>query len=301
MSLGSTATKFEPVDERAPFEIIESPTLARSAFIFASPHSGQDYRPEFLAASRLELAVLRRSEDCFVDELFAAAPRHGAALLRALFPRAFIDPNREAYELDPMMFDGPLPSHANITSPRVAGGLGTIAKVVADGQEIYRSRLNYAEVEQRIEALYKPYHGALARLIDEALARHRIAILIDCHSMPSIGGPMDQDRGRPRSDIILGDRYGTACGGNLVRIVRQALEAKGYRVSMNNPYAGGFCTTHYGRPSGGVQALQIEVNRALYMNETQFQKTAGFARVQHDLGALIEMLHAIPTSELNRG
>ena len=301
MSLGSTATKLEPVDERPPFEILESRTVARSAFVFASPHSGHDYRPEFLAASRLDLAILRRSEDCFVDELFAAAPRHGAPLLRALFPRAFIDPNREAYELDPAMFDGPLPAHANISSPRVAGGLGTIAKVVADGQEIYRSRLNYAEVEQRIEALYKPYHGALDRLIDEALIQHRLAILVDCHSMPSIGGPMDQDRGRPRSDIILGDRYGTACSGNLVRMGRQTLEAKGYRVTMNNPYAGGFCTTHYGRPGEGVHALQIEVNRALYMNEMQFQKAAGFTRVQNDLTALIEMLHAIAPAELIRG
>ncbi len=299
MSLGNIATKLQTRDARAAFEIIE-PSVTRSALLFASPHSGRDYSPAFLASSRLDFWTLRKSEDCFVDDLFAAAPQCGAPLLRALFPRAFVDPNREAYELDPLMFDGPLPGFANIASPRVASGLGTIARLVADGHEIYRGRLSFAEAEQRIEAFYKPYHVALAGLIAAARAATGLAIFIDCHSMPSIGGPMDQDRGRLRADIVLGDRYGTSCGGNLVRLIRQMLEAKGYRVAMNIPYAGGFCTSHYGRPDQGVHALQIEVNRALYMDEAHYAKNAGFTRIQADLSALIGALHSVPAEELIR-
>ena len=185
------------------FEVI-APEAQTVPFVYSSPHSGTAYLREFLAQSKLDVRTLRRSEDAFVDELFAAAPEIGAPLLRAVIPRSFLDLNREPLELDPEMFEDTVPEHANTTSHRVNGGLGTIARIVSNGAEIYRGRLRYRDAEQRIELVYVPYHRCLRTLIDDIRARFGCAILVDCHSMPSIGGPLDQDSGRQRADVILG-------------------------------------------------------------------------------------------------
>jgi len=269
------------------FDLLE-PVHQTAPVVFASPHSGADYPPEFVAASRLDPLALRKSEDSFVDELFAAAPAMGAPLLRARFPRAYLDANREPFELDPRMFADRLPAYVNTRSPRVAAGLGTIARVVSSGADIYRSKLRFDEALHRVNACYRPYHAALAGAIDRTLARFGVCLLIDCHSMPSVGGPADADSGRRRVDIVLGDCHGTSCDRQLTELARRTLGQRGYVVRRNVPYAGAYTTRHYGAPQRGVHALQIEINRALYMDEASFRKTPGFARLAGDLGALIE-------------
>ncbi len=277
---------------------ILSPAEQTAPLVFASPHSGRDYPAAFLAEAALDPHTLRRSEDSFVDELFSAAPRVGAPLLRALFPRAYVDPNREPYELDPAMFADPLPDYVNARSPRVAAGLGTIARVVATGAEIYRRRLRFIDVQARIETLYRPYHAALERLVAETQARFGCCVLVDCHSMPSVGGPMDTDNGLSRVDFVLGDCFGSACAGVVVDAAEACLRNAGYHVIRNNPYAGGFTTRHYGRPENGVHAVQIEINRRLYMNEATHTKGARFTRIAEDLEKLMTALATLPLDAL---
>ncbi|WP_341475866.1 N-formylglutamate amidohydrolase [Zavarzinia aquatilis] len=282
------------VGVQAPAEGAETRPL-----VLSSPHSGSVYPASFLRQSRLDPVSLRRSEDCFVDRLFAAAPQHGATLVRALFPRAYVDPNREPYELDPAMFADSLPSFANTRSLRVLGGLGTIARVVADGAEIYREKLPFAEAEARISACYRPYHAALAEALGEAERRHGRVVLLDCHSMPSMAAPGERDSGRGRPDIVLGDRFGMSCAPIVIETAENLLRARGYRVGRNDPYAGGYITHHYGRPRRGRHALQIEINRALYMDETRLEPNAGFDRVRQDLEALVAALAALPDGPLS--
>jgi N-formylglutamate amidohydrolase len=280
---------------------IEEPRHQRLAMVFASPHSGRAYPEDFVAASALDPLSLRRSEDAFVDDLFAAAPALGAPLLKALFPRALLDPNREAWELDPAMFEEPLPHFVNTDSPRVAAGLGTIAKVVASGAEIYRHKLPFAEARRRVERFYEPYHAALAALVARTKARFGHCILIDCHSMPSMGGPADTDGGTPRVDFVLGDCFGNSCGPTVTATVERALDNLGYRTVRNLPYSGGHTTRHYGKPVEGVHALQIEINRRIYMDESTHKKRAGFTRLQDHLGAVIRALAALPPETLRPG
>jgi N-formylglutamate amidohydrolase len=277
-----------------PFEILEPPG-ATSAIIFNSPHSGRVYPRAFLSASRLDLSALRRSEDFFVDELLAGVVRRGHPLMRAHFPRCYVDVNREPYELDPRMFEGRLPSFANTRSMRVAGGLGTVARVVGDAQEIYERRLPVDDALRRIESLYKPYHRALRRLFSRVHREFGAAVLIDCHSMPSTAGPKDE---RPRADVVVGDRYGTSCTGAVSDVIESTLRGLGYAVSRNKPYAGGFITEHYGNPPLGLHAIQIELNRSLYMDEQRYQLTHSFARVAADLETMGDRLAAIPLEEL---
>ena len=258
--------------------------------VLTSPHSGRHYPLPFQAASRLDALALRKSEDSFVDEIFMAATRLGAPLLRARFPRAYCDVNREPYELDPTMFDDDLPAHANTSSVRVAGGLGTIARVVAGGEDIYRGKLPYAEAERRIRHYYRPYHAALAELVDLTVERFGQCILIDCHSMPSVALPAGGRRAGDRPDIVLGDRFGTSCHRDLTDRVEAELSALGYRVGRNAPYAGGFTTAHYGRPGSGLHALQIEINRALYMDEARFQRRATFSRISQDMANMVQRI-----------
>jgi len=270
-------------DSDAAIEIL-APAEQRVPLVFSSPHSGRDYPAAFLAASKLDALAIRRSEDSFVDELFGHIPQLGAPLLRALFPRAFVDPNREPYELDPAMFTTPLPAFVNRRSPRVAAGLGTIARVVANGSEIYSGKLDFDEANERIERCYRPYHDALEDLIAHTRTMFGTCVLIDCHSMPSIGGPMENDAGRRgQVDFILGDAHGRSCARALTLLVEDTLRGMGYSVVRNTPYSGGFITRNYGRPERGVHALQIEINRALYMNETSFERTEGLARVAADM------------------
>jgi N-formylglutamate deformylase len=277
-----------------PFEILE-PAEERGPFIFNSPHSGGIYPRGFLTAARLDLATLRRSEDSFVDELVAGVVARGFPLMRAHFPRCFVDVNREPYELDPRMFDGRLPSFANTRSMRVAGGLGTVARVVGDAQEIYDQRISVDDALRRIEGLYKPYHRALRRLFTRQHRDFGAAVLIDCHSMPSTAGAKDE---RPRPEFVLGDRYGTSCTGIVSETIEKTLRALGYTVSRNKPYAGGFITEHYGNPAAGLHAIQLEINRALYMDERRHARSAAFAQLAADMEALANRLADIPLEEL---
>jgi len=275
------------------FDVLEPEELG-CPLVFSSPHSGNVYPARFLRAAKLDALALRRSEDAYVDELFAGVLAVGAPLLRARFPRAYLDVNREPYELDPRMFDGRLPTFANTRSTRVAGGLGTIARVVGEAQEIYACRLPVGEAIRRIEGLYKPYHRSLRRLLQRAGARFGVAVLVDCHSMPSASA--SQGHGgfgdKPKTDFVLGDRYGTSCQPSLVDIVEYELRRQGYVVRRNKPYAGGFITERYGQPGAGCHALQIEVNRSLYMDETQLSRGPRFDELIDALGAIAATLAA---------
>jgi N-formylglutamate amidohydrolase len=272
-----------------PFEVAEPATLS-GPVVCNSPHSGRSYPAAFLAQTRLDLSVLRRSEDTFVDELFAEAVRLGVPMMQAHFPRSFLDVNREPYELDPRMFEGRLPAFANTRSLRVAGGLGTIARVVGDAREIYDRRLPVDEALGRIELYYKPYHRELRRLVMRAQQSFGLAILLDCHSMPSSASGRDE---RPRADIVLGDRYGTSCATLVTDVIEETLRDLGYSVLRNKPYAGGFITEHYGDPAAGLHAAQIEINRSLYMDEREYRRTSRFEYVRADLGRTIARLAAV--------
>ena len=273
-----------------PFEV-RAAAEQRVPYIFNSPHSGRYYPERFLEMTRLDANAIRRSEDCYVEELFGCAVMLGAPLLIANFPRAYLDENREPWELDPRMFADPVPGFCNVRSARVAGGLGTVPKLVGEGLDIYARRLPLAEAVDRIETIYKPYHECLKRLLTRTHARFGSAVLVDCHSMPAsirIG-----DSG-VRPDFIIGDRFGASASGQLSEHAITLLSAMGYAVAHNKPYAGGFITEHYGRPARGLHALQIEVNRGLYMNERTYQKSAGFDALARDLQSFAADLMALP-------
>jgi N-formylglutamate amidohydrolase len=280
-----------PLDVRQP----EARTLP---LVIASPHSGSDYPVEFVAASRLDPLTLRRSEDAFVDEIFAAAPRLGAPLLAARFPRAFLDVNREAYELDPAMFADALPDFVNARSPRVRMGLGTIARVVASGEEIYGGKLCFAIAQARIDALYRPYHETLRGLVEDTASSFGFCLLIDCHSMPSTASSACS---RESADVVLGDCHGAACAPQIVEAARRFLIDRGFAVALNAPYAGGFTTDHYGRPRHARHALQIEINRALYMDERTYQRKPAFAGLAEEMAGLIDRLGKVASESLAPG
>jgi N-formylglutamate amidohydrolase len=250
-----------------PVIALDRPARLVLPVVLASPHSGRRYAPDFLARVSVPEAELRRAEDAFVDRLFGAGPGLGVPLLTAEFPRAMIDVNREALELDPAMFDGALPAEANTRSPRVSAGLGTIPRLSAAGQPLYRTLLPVGYALAEIDRCWRPYHAALARLLDATHAHFGIALLLDCHSMPSAGGPGDTAGGAPLADIVLGDAFGRSCDERIVAAAEAHLAGLGYKAVRNAPYAGGYTTRHYGRPAQAVHALQIEVNRALYMDE----------------------------------
>jgi N-formylglutamate amidohydrolase len=277
-----------------PFDIIE-PAQGAGPVLFNSPHRGSTYPAAFLANSRLDVATLRRSEDSYVDLLIAGVVERGYPIMRAHFPRCYVDVNREPYELDPRMFDGRLPSFANTRSMRVAGGLGTVARVVGDAQEIYDRRISVDDAMRRIESLYKPYHRALRRLFTKMHRNFGAAVLLDCHSMPSNAGQRDE---RPRPEFVIGDRYGTSCVAVVAECVETTLRKLGYSVSRNKPYAGGFITEHYGNPSAGLHAVQLEINRALYMDERRYERSASFAALAADLETVGRRLGEIPIAEL---
>jgi len=273
---------------------ILAPAEQKIPFVFASPHSGCNYPPDFVHVSALDPASLRKSEDIYVDQIFASVVACGAPLLRALFPRAVLDPNREPYELDPAMFEDPLPAYVNVRSPRVAAGLGTIAKVVANGAGIYAGKLRFAEAERRIHAFYRPYHRALQHLIKTTRQRFGCCVLIDCHSMPSIGGPMDADPGLQRVNFVLGDCFGMSCARALTATAEQTLKAQNYRVTRNRPYAGGYTTRRYGQPIRRQHALQIEINRRLYVDEMTYAPLPELERLKQNITALVQALAAVP-------
>lgn len=265
--------------------LIKRPERQTIPLVFASPHSGQQYPDQLFLDTRMDSLALRRSEDSFVDELFDAAPAHGAPLIAASFPRVWCDVNREAWELDPSMFADPLPPWVNSSSPRVGAGLGTLARIVTGGEQIYRRKLTFAEAEARIRACWEPYHGALARLIAETRAKFGYCLLIDCHSMPAHPAHLANP-----PHFVLGDAHGTACTPRATRLVEEALTGLGYKVRRNDPYAGGFVTRYYGRPREATHALQIEVARNLYMDEARIERLPGFGPLRRDMTNLIESL-----------
>ncbi len=271
--------------DRPAFETIR-PRRQLAPIVVNSAHSGRDYPPRFLAMTRLDPLSIRRSEDAYIDEVFGRAPHLGAPMLRAHFPRAYLDVNREPFELDPQMFRDTLPEHCNAASPRVVAGLGTLARVVAENQPIYRDRLSIEDALMRIEGIYKPYHAALQRLLGETLDQFGVALLLDCHSMPRL--TRSGERAPP--DIVLGDRYGTTCTPTVIDTAEAIFASAGFKVARNRPYAGGQTIRAYGRPQRGVHALQIEISRHLYMNETSFSRHKGFDLMVSVVNRLITAL-----------
>jgi N-formylglutamate amidohydrolase len=271
-----------------PFAVL-APAEHTMPFVFASPHSGRLYPASFVAASRLGPIGLRRSEDAFADELFMGVVANGAPLLAARFPRAYLDVNRAPGELDASMFDAPLTVTNDPAGPRVQAGLGVIPRIVRDGAEIYRGRLPAREAEERLTLLYRPYHAALARLIEETRARFGLAVLVDCHSMPSAAAV---------PDVVLGDRYGISAAAPLMRAAERTFERHGFSTARNSPYAGGYTTHLYGRPARGVHALQVEVNRSLYLDEERVTRGPKFAEVQARITRVLADLMAMDVGQL---
>lgn len=268
----------------APVFSLDAPPGEASPVICASPHSGRRYPPELLAAARLDLRQLRRTEDAYVDQLVRDAPTRGATLLRAEFGRAYVDLNRDPLELDPAMFDGPLPAGVKVHSTRVAAGLGVIPKLSASGREIYGRRLDVSEVERRLAHAHRPYHDALEQVVRTAIKAHGCALLLDWHSMPSSAARVG---GGAAPDVVLGDLHGRSCAPGVVDAIEAWCVRQGYRCQRNQPYAGGYTMERYGQPAGGVHALQIELNRALYLDEARLELTPGFDRLRRDLGGLV--------------
>jgi len=273
---------------REPFQI-RRPDSQSVPFVFASPHSGRLYPAGFVTQSRLSAISLRRSEDAFVEELFAPVLTIGAPLIAANFPRAFVDANRSPAEIDTQMFDGELGIAVDSVSPRVNAGLGVIPRIVRDGAEIYRGKLPASEALARLDHLYRPYHEALAALVEETRARFGVCVVVDCHSMPSAAAA---------PDVVLGDRYGMSAAAALTRTAESAFERYRFTVTRNAPYAGGYTTHLYARRSTGVHALQIEISRGLYLDEDRIVRSADFARVQARLTAALTTLTAIDPAVL---
>lgn len=274
----------EPQSE-PPFVLIE-PLRRTAPIIFASPHSGRRYPADLLADARVSLISLRRSEDAYVDELFAGAAAHGAAVVSATIARAYVDLNRDPAELDPEMFDERPPHSPHASSARVQAGLGAIPRISGDGQTIYRRKLSLSEAERRINAVHRPYHALLANLVAETKEMFGCSVLIDCHSMPN------NARGAHAPDVVLGDRFGASCHPSVTGLAEATLRRLGYRVARNTPFAGGHTTQTYGRPGLGLHALQIEINRSLYVDERTLERTNGYTRVRADMSRLAEALSA---------
>ncbi|WP_281302267.1 MULTISPECIES: N-formylglutamate amidohydrolase [unclassified Iodidimonas] len=277
----------------APYRLVR-PAFKAGPFLCASPHSGRYYPDDFKRASRLDELLLRRSEDFHVDELFQLAPDFGAPLLMAHYPRAYVDLNRAENELDPLLIRDPLPQSSAMISERVAAGLGTLARVVAIGMPIYHEPLSLAEAKARIARIHTPYHQALDALLSAAHKHHGWSVLLDCHSMPS--KPLragESDQHGFDADIVLGDCHGASCDPRLINRAEDILHDLGYRVARNDPYAGGYCTQHHGRPDEGRHALQIEINRGLYMDEIRLLKKPAFEAVAADMGRLLKGLFSL--------
>ncbi len=278
----------EPQTLDAPF-LLSQPAGDSAPIIFASPHSGNYYPEEMVSALCVPLMDVRRTEDAFVDELFANAPRHGATLLAARYGRSVVDLNRDPHELDPAMFhDGP-PRACALPTPRVEAGLGCLPRVGARGEAIYGRLLSKAEGEARLAGIHDVYHGQLTELLDAQRTLHGRALLIDCHSMPSV-----QPGRRNLTDIVLGDRFGSSSDPRLVNRLERLFRNHGLTVARNAPYAGGYTTRRYGRPKRGIHAIQIEINRGLYMDEQAISRAGGFSALRPVIdAAIIEMIDAI--------
>ena len=284
---------FDPISNPA-FEVFE-PENHTTPFVLNSPHSGRVYPPSFLEQSRLSNLTIRKSEDFLVDNLVAGGVHYGMPMLKANFPRAFLDVNREPYELDPYMFEGKLPDYVNTRSIRVASGLGTIAKIVAEGELIYSGKILTEDGLMRIEEIYRPYHASLRRLLARTHVKFGYSVLIDCHSMPSNGGLSSLST---KPDFVLGDRFGSSCSASITHAAKNLLQQMGYHVEINKPYAGGFITEHYGRPHNGLHALQMEINRGLYMDEVRMLPNDGFDAIAQDISVFFKQLTGLQWDDL---
>lgn len=267
--------------------VLTRPLARTSPVIFASPHSGRDYPAEFLAQVVLDPCAIRSSEDAFVDELFERAPALGAPLLAARVPRAYLDLNRAADELDPAVIEDIARAPHN---PRISSGLGVIPRVVAGGRAIYRGKLPLAEAETRLRRFWHPYHQALAALVEETRAAFGEAVLIDCHSMPHEAIEAHTRPGQPRPEVVLGDRYGATAGREVMERVEAAFAGAGLRVGRNTPFAGAYVAQAYGRPSRGVHVVQVEIDRALYMDEVRVEPLAGFGAFRDLISGVVAEL-----------
>lgn len=276
----------EETARRAPFRLREPDEIA-SGVVFSSPHSGRTYFNEFVEASRLSLQALRASEDAFVDALFADATRYGASLIAAVAPRAYIDLNRSPGDLDPTLVDG---AEARPANARVMAGLGVVPRIVAEGVSIYDGKVSMAEARRRVAYWHAPYHQKLMDLLLRARRRFGRAVLIDCHSMPTGATSPGGRRLHAPVDVVLGDRFGMAADASLVEAIEQAFVASGFRVARNAPFAGGYITERYGRPAAGVSAVQIELDRGLYLDQAFTEPTAEFEPLQRALGPVIERI-----------
>ncbi|WP_322892977.1 MULTISPECIES: N-formylglutamate amidohydrolase [unclassified Yoonia] len=266
---------------------LTQPLSRTTSVVFASPHSGRDYPASFLRRSVLDAREIRSSEDAFVDQLFAAVPLQGAPLLCATAPRAFLDLNRGPDELDPALVEG---ARRNAHNPRIASGLGVIPRVVANGRQIYRGKLTLVEAHQRVTQYWRPYHDQLQMLLDQSITQFGEAILIDCHSMPhealeNMGPP-----GAGRPDVVLGDRFGATASGLVMDQIEAAFTAAGLKVARNMPFAGAYIVQQYGRPSRGQHAVQVEIDRGLYMNEKTLEPSAQFTAFRDLLAGVIVQL-----------
>jgi N-formylglutamate amidohydrolase len=272
------------------------PERRQTPMIFSSPHSGREYPAALLERTVLDERAIRSSEDAFVDRLFASAPECGAPLIAARAPRAWIDLNRAADELDPALIDGVVRALHN---PRVSSGLGVIPRVVSNGRPIYRGRIPLHEAQSRIDRLWHPYHEALRGLIDESLMQFGQAVLIDCHSMPHEAIEAHGRPGQPRPEVVLGDRFGAAAGRDVIEAVEAAFSEAGLRVARNAPFAGAYIAHAYGSPSRGQHVVQVEIDRALYMDEAQIAPRPDFGSFQVLLAGVVARLaeygrHAMP-------
>ncbi len=269
---------------------LRRPLRQTTPVIFSSPHSGRHYSTDFLRAAVLDRQAIRSSEDAFVDRLFDMAPAMGAPLLIARVPRAFIDLNRAADELDPAVIEGIARAPHN---PRVSSGLGVIPRVVAGGRAIYRGKLSLSEAEARIQQYWHPYHIALKLLIDTTLDSFGQSILIDCHSMPHEAIEAHARPGQPKPEVVLGDRFGAAAGREVMEQVEAAFAGAGFRVARNAPFAGAYIAQAYGRPSRGCHVVQVEIDRALYMDEARIVPSDGFDSFRTIMAGVVSDLASI--------
>ncbi len=250
------------------------PETPAGPLILASPHSGRIYPEALLERSSLPLRKLRQNEDCYIDQILGFARHMDIPFISALFPRCFVDVNRDASELPQDWLD----RDEAIGTARAEIGLGVIPTIIAEKTPIYNRPLKAKDAMPRLDALYHPYHQALAGLINDALQSFGQALLLDCHSMPGF-----TQLGQRRADIVLGDRHGISCRPETISRLEVLLKARGYSVTRNHPYAGGYVTSHYGRPENNVEVIQIEINKDLYLNPVSFARKPGYARLTNDL------------------
>ncbi|MHA6265867.1 N-formylglutamate amidohydrolase [Aliiroseovarius sp. CAU 1755] len=265
------------------------PKIRDTSVVFASPHSGRRYPLAFVKGSLLDERTIRSSEDAFVDQLYAAAPDHGAPLLAATTPRAYVDLNRGAEELDPAVINGLRRVDHN---PRVASGLGVIPRVVAGGRAIYRGKMSLGDAQTRLADHWRPYHAALQSLLQDSTDAFGEAILIDCHSMPHEAVTSLSKGWAQSPEVVLGDRFGASASSEVVSHVEEAFKRAGFRTSRNTPFAGAYMAQHYGRPSRNQHVVQVEIDRALYMNERLIRPNRDFHEIQQRLAMVIKEIAA---------